>query len=328
MDRRTFVLGAAGGIVALSLAAIAEQPKIYRVGVLSQGSPPPPGSKPLPGGFRMTLRDFGYIEGQNLILELRGAEDKNERLPALAVELVALRPDVIVADSTPAALAAKGATSTIPIVMVNVSDPVGVGLVASLGRPGGNITGVTDFGIETAAKQVDLLHALVPGATRVGVLMSDNPVHLLQFRAIEAAAKRVGLTMLPTMVRSPEGIETAFASIARQNAGALIWLGGAGGSSDQQLENLVGLAAKARLPALYGDRWSVEAGGLMGYGPNHARMFRTAASYVDKILKGIKPANLPVQQPTEFELVINLKTAKALGLAIPQSLLLRADVIE
>ena len=172
------------------------------------------------------------------------------------------------------------------------------------------------------------MRALVPGATRVGVLMSDNPVHLLQFREIEVAATRVGLTTLPTMVKSPEGLEAAFASMARQKAGALIWLGGAGGSPDHQLDKLVGLAAKARLPALYGDRWSVEAGGLLGYGPNHVRMFKTAAIYVDKILKGVKPANLPVQQPTEFELVINLKTAKALGLTIPQSLLLRAEVIE
>ena len=212
--------------------------------------------------------------------------------------------------------------------MVNVSDPVGVGLVASLARPGGNITGMTDFGIETAVKQVDLLRALVPGATRVAVLMSDNPVHVLQFREIEEAAKRVGLTTLPTMIRSSEGLEEAFASMAKQKAGALIWLGGAPMSAEQQLDKLVDLAAKARLPALYGDRWSVEAGGLLGYGPNHVRTWKAAAIYVDKILKGAKPANLPVQRPTEFDLVINLKTAKALGLTIPQSLLLRADVIE
>ena len=328
MDRRTFIFGVAGGLVALPLAAEAQQTKLYRVGYLTQGLPPPPGRKPVPGGFRATLRDLGYIEGQNLVLEARGADGRNERLPALAVELVALKPDVILADSTPAALAAKRATATIPIVMVNVSDPVGVGLVASLARPGGNITGVTDFGIEMAVKQVDLLRALVPGATRVAVLMSDNPVHLLQLREIEEAAKRVGLTTLPTNVRSSEGLEEAFASMARQKAGALVWLGGAPISGPQQVAKLIDLAAKARLPALYGDRLSVEAGGLLGYGPSPVAMWRTAAIYVAKVLKGAKPADLPVQQPTEFELVINLKTAKALGLTIPQSLLLRAEVIE
>ena len=295
---------------------------------MSQGAPPPPGSKPLPGGFRMTLRDLGYIEGQNLILEIRGADERSERLPALGVELVALKPDVIVADSTPAALAAKHATATIPIVMVNVSDPVAVGLVASLARPGGNITGLATLGIEMATKQVDVLRTLVPGATRVAVLMSDNPVHRLELRAIEEAAKRIGLTTLPTMVRSADELEEAFASMARQKAGALIWLGGAPLSSEQKEGKLIDLAAKARLPTLYGNRWSVEAGGLLGYGPNPMRGFKAAAIYVDKILKGAKPANLPVQQPTEFELVINLKTAKALGLTIPQSSLVRAEVIE
>ena len=242
---------------------------------------------------------------------------------------MALKPDVIVADSTPAALAAMHATATIPIVMVNVSDPVAVGLVASLARPGGTITGITDFGIEMAVKQVDLLRTLVPGATRVAVLMStDNPVHPLQLREIENAAKRVGLTTLPTLIRSSEGLEQAFASMAKQKAGALIWLGGAPISTEQQRDKLVDLAAKARLPALYTDRWWIEAGGLLCYGPNDVHMWRAAAIYVDKILKGAKPADLPVQQPAEFELVINLKTAKALGITIPQSLRVQAELIE
>ncbi len=328
MDRRTFIFGVAGGLVVLSLAAEAQQTKLYRVGYLTEGSPPPPGRKPVPGGFRATLRDLGYIEGQNLVLEARGAEGRNERLPALAVDLVELKPDVIVVDSTPAALAAKRATATIPIVMVDVANPVDSGLVASLARPGGNITGVADVGIETAAKQIDLLRALVPGATRVAVLMSDNPVHHLQLRGIEEAAKRVGLTTLPTMVRSSEGLEEAFASMARQKAGALIWLVGAPIIAEQQRGKLVDLPAKAGLPTVYGDRRTVEAGGLLGFGPDPVRMGKTAEIYVDKILKGAKPADLPVQQPTEFELAINLKTAKALGLTIPQSLLLRAEVIE
>jgi putative ABC transport system substrate-binding protein len=323
MDRRTFIVSVAGGLLVVPLAGEAEQTKVYRVGVLLQDSPPLPGSKP--GGLRMGLRDLGYIEGQTLVLEFRGAEGKNERFPRLAAELVALKPDAIVVETTPGAIAAVNATATVPIVIVNVSDPVGSRLVASLARPGGNVTGVTDFGTELAVKAVDLLHTVVPGATRIAVLMSDNPVHPSQLREIQDAANRISLTILPTKVTSTEGFEEAFASMAKQKAGALILLGGAPFSTEAQRDKLVDLAATTRLPALYPSRVYVEAGGLLGYGPNFPHMFRLAATYVDKILKGAKPADLPVQQPTEFELVINLKTAKALGLTIPSSLLLRAD---
>lgn len=328
MQRRAFIVGVPGGLAALPPAAGAQQARRYRVGYLTQGPPLPPGSKPIPGGFRASLRDLGYVEGQNLVLESRGAEGRIERLPALAIELLALKPDVILADSTPATLAAKRATATIPIVMVDVANPVDSGLITSLARPGGNITGVADVGIETATKQFDLLRALVPGATRIAVLMSDNPVHRLQLSAIEEAARRVGLTTLPTMVDSSARLEEAFASMARQNAGALIWLDGAPVIAEQHLGKLVELPAKARLPTVYGVRQAVEAGGLLGFGPDRVRMWRTAAVYVDKILKGARPADLPVQQPTEFELVINRKTAQALGLTIPPSLRLRAEVIE
>ena len=308
----------------MPLAGEAEQAKVYRIGVLEQASPPP-GSKP--GGLRMGLRDLGYIAGQNFVFVTRGAEGKNERFPGLAVELVALKPDVIIADSTPAALAAMRATATIPIVMVNVSDPVGSGLVTSLARPGGNVTGVTDFGTELAVKEVDLLHTAFPAIIRVAVLMSDNPVHPSQLKAVQEAAKRIGLTILPTMSKSIEGADEAFASMAKDKAGALIWLGGAPFSTEAQRDKLIDLAAKARLPALYPSRSFVEAGGLLSYGPDPVDKRRQTAAYVDKILKGTKPADLPVQQPIEFELVINLKTAKALGLTVPQSILLRADVV-
>ena len=306
----------------MSLAGEAEQTKVYRVGLLLQASPPwsEPG-----GGLRMPLRDLGYIAGRNIVFLTRGAEGKNERFPGLAVELVALKPNVIVADTTPAVIAAMRATATIPIVMANVSDPVGSGLVASLARPGGNVTGVTDFGTELAVKEMDLLHTAFPAVTRVAVLMSDNPVHPSELNTVQEAAKRIGLTILPTMSRSIEVADEAFASMAKDKAGALIWLGGAPFSTEAQRDKLIDLAAKARLPALYPSRSFVEAGGLLSYGPDPVDKRRQTAAYVDKILKGTKPADLPVQQPIEFELVINLKTAKALGLTIPPSVLLRAD---
>ena len=277
--------------------------------------------------LRDLLQDLDYIEGQNLVLDRRWAEGRNERFPSLAADLVALKPDVIVADSTPAAIAAKHATAAIPIVMVNVADPVGSGLVASLVRPGGNVTGTTDFGIELAVKSVELIHTATPKATRLAVLLSDNPVHPTQLKEIQAAAKRRGLTVLPTMVKSSEEFEKAFASMAKQHAGAVIQLGGAPFSTPQQRDKIIELAAKTKLPMMYPTRWWPEAGGLMGYGPSFAFRWRRTATYVDKILKGAKPADLPVEEPTEFHFAINLKTAKVLGLTIPQSLLQRADEV-
>jgi putative tryptophan/tyrosine transport system substrate-binding protein len=318
------------GLLAAPLAAEAQDSKVYRVGLLLQGQPPtspPPSWASRPGSFRKTLYDLGYIEGRNLILDVRWAEGRAERFPSLIAELVALKPDVIVVPTTPGTIAAMRATATIPIVMVNPSDPVGSGLVTSLARPGGNVTGVTDFGIELSEKAVDLMRTIVPKVTRVAVLMSDNPVHPFQFKAIQDAAKSIGLTVLPTTANSPEELETAFASMAKNNARALIVLGDAAISSERARERLVELAAKTKLPTMFPSRWYVEAGGLLSYSVNFSNLYGLAATYVDKILKGAKPADLPVQQPTAFELVINLQTAKALGLTIPQSLLLRAEQV-
>jgi len=222
MDRRAF-LSTMSLLLAGPLAAEA-QTRVYRVGFLGQGSPPPPGN---PGIFRRALRELGYVEGQNLILEVRYAEGRNERFPDLAADLVALKPDVIVADSTPAAIAAKHATTVIPIVFVNVSDPVGTGIVPSLARPGGNVTGEADFGTALAVKQVDLVRELLSrNASPIAVLMSDNPVHPLQLKLIQDAANSIHLTILPTMVKTEADFEEAFASMVKQRARALIWLGG------------------------------------------------------------------------------------------------------
>jgi len=322
MDRRTFITIVGGSILAAPFAVDAQQVKLYRVGVLFQGSPP---TQPL--AFTGTLRNAGYIEGQNIVFYWRWAEGKNERFSSLATELVALKPDVIVADTTPGTLAAKRATATIPIVMMGPADPVGSGLVASLARPGGNVTGVSSLENELHGKGVELLHTVVPTATRMAVLMSDNPVHPSQLNVIEGAARNFGLTVLPTVVRSSEEFEEAFRSMAKQKAGALIVLGGTTVSPPAQRDKLVELAAKTKLPAKYPTRWWVDAGGLLSYGVNSAKNWSIAATYVDKILKGAKPTDLPVQQPREFELVINLKTAKALGLTIPQTVLVQSTQV-
>jgi putative ABC transport system substrate-binding protein len=219
------------------------------------------------------------------------------------------------------------ATATIPIVIVNVSDPVGSGLVASLARPGGNITGMAAVGPELAEKSAELMHALVPKATRIAVLMSDNPIHPAELKAIQNAATTIGLTVLPTMARSPEDFEEAFASMAKKDAQALIVLGGAPFSTPQQIGRIVELTARTKLPTLYPTRQFVDAGGLLSFQPNRWEKWRLTAGYVDKVLKGAKPVDLPVVQPTIYDLVINLKTAKALGLTVPQSVLLRADAV-
>ena len=311
MERRTFLGAVTGGLLAAPLVAEAQQAgKIYRVGFLAQGSPPP---KLRLGVFSKAMDDLGYIEGRNLILERRWSEGQNSRFPSLAAELVALKPEVIVADSTPGAIAAKRATTVIPIVMVNVSDPVGTGIVASLAKPEGNVTGTTDFGMAMAVKDVELLHDLVPKAARIAVLMSDNPVHPLQLKLVQDAAKSIGLTALPTMVKTEADLQTGFASIGRQKAGAAMWLGGAPFSSPSQRKSLIEFVAKAKIPTLNPSRAWVEEGGLMSYAPTYEETWGKAAIFVDKILKGAKPADLPVEQPTKFEFVINLKTAKALG---------------
>jgi len=308
--------------VTLPLAAEQQTPtKVYRIGILSTTSP---NSTVIPDLIK-EFRNLGYIEGQNLAVDVRWAEGKAERLPELAAQLVTLKPDVIITFTTNGALAGKQATTAIPIVMLQVSDPVGSGLVASLAHPGGNITGVTDYGIDLTAKYVELIHAIAPKAIRIGVLMSDNPIHPAQLSGIEDAAKGLGLGVVTAMDRSNDELDQAFAALAKEKAGAVIALGGATQAS--QRERIAELASKTGMATLFPTRAYVEKGGLMSYGPNLPASYKLGTRYVDRILKGAKPADLPVEQPPQFELIFNLKTAKALGITIPQSLLLRADEV-
>jgi len=324
MRRIGLVVVFALSLVLTTIGGEAQQAKIYRVGVMNQGS----ALESNPGLLTKALRDLGYIEGRNIVIDRRWAEGKNERYSSLATELVALKPDVIVADTTPAILAAKRATATIPIVMVTRADPVGSGLVESLARPGGNVTGVASLEADLIVKGVEFLRAVVPKAKLMAVLMSDNPTHPSQVNAIQDAVRGFGVMVLPTMVRSSDDFDAAFRSMAKQKAETLVVLGGPPFSSSAQRGKLLGLAAKAKLPTIYGNRSWVNEGGLMSYGRNTSKNWSIVATYVDKILKGAKPADLPVQQPTEFELVINLKTAKTLGLTIPPSVLALADRVQ
>jgi putative ABC transport system substrate-binding protein len=324
MNRRTFLLGLTLGTLSAPLGAEAQPAgKVARVGYLESGVA---AGTPFFEAFRQGLRDLGWVEGQNLALEVQAAEGNYERLRNLAVALVRLQVDVIFASSTPAALAAKHATTTIPIVIGRVADPVASGLVATLARPGGNITGWTHQGLEMRGKYLDLLKEAVPGAFRVGVLWNPaNPIHEASLTYIEATAQALKVKLHPVGVSEPAEIEKAFAALASTRVQALtVFQDGMFLSRGPQI---IALAARARIPTIYGATELVKAGGLMGYGVNLRDMYRHGASFVDRILKGTKPADLPVEQPTKFELVINLKTANALGLAIPQSLLLRTDVV-
>ncbi len=324
--RTTAGLIVALALLAAPLAADAQQPgKVPRIGFLWASSPSDPASQRYREVFRRGLRDLGYIEGQNIAIESRSAEGKYDRLPGLAAELVRLQVDVIVAVGA-AAPAAKQATTTTPIVMVGAGAAVEAGLVASLARPGGNITGLTQMLPELTAKRLELLKEAVPKVSRVAVLWnSANPVKALDWREIQVAARALGVTLQSVEVQEPDEFDRALAAIPRGHPDALITL-------DDSLTflhrtRIVNVAAKSRLPAMYGLTAFAEAGGLMAYGPNVPDLFRRAATFVDKILKGAKPADLPVEQPTRFELVVNLKTAKALGLTIPQSVLIRADQV-
>ena len=315
-------------ILSLALAPLAAeaQPagKVYRIGVLSPFSSSfDPG--PSFEAFRQTLRELGYAEGRNIALEYRWA--RYERLPGLTAELVRLGPDVIFsAWSTPAALATKQATTTIPIVFAGVGDAVGVGLVASLARPGGNVTGSTFITEETIGKQLELLKEVVPRISRVGVVINPvNPVYGPVLRASAAPARALGLQLEVVGVQGAKDFEPAFRAAIKEHVDGLVVLRDAVLIANQA--RLLTLAATARLPAMYGMREFVDSGGFMSYGPSLGEMYRRAAYLVGKILKGAKPADLPVEQATKFELVINLKTAKALGLTIPKSILVRADEI-
>jgi ABC-type uncharacterized transport system substrate-binding protein len=314
-------------LILAPLAAEGQEPgKVYRIGVLLNGAPNTPVSQRNYQAFEQGLRERGWVEGQNTIIERRYAEGRAERLPDLATELVRLKVDVIVTNAAPAALAAKQATATIPIVAIAVSDPVGLGLVASLSRPGGNITGLATLFPELAAKRLALLKETLPRVARVAVFWNGaNPGNVLIWKEVQVTARTLGVTLQSREVRGPHDFERAFAAITKERPEALL-------AVDDPLvfqyqTSIVDFAAKQRLPAMHAFRESVERGGLMAYSVNLPDMQRRAATYVDKILKGAKPADLPVEQPTTFELAINLKTAKALGITIPQSLLQRADQV-
>jgi putative tryptophan/tyrosine transport system substrate-binding protein len=273
------------------------------------------------------LSELGYKDGQTIAVEVRMAEGRSERIPELVAELVGLKVDVLVVANSVAALAAKKATGTIPIVMV-ASDPIGLGLVASLARPGGNVTGLSYFNEAIIAKRVQLLKEFVPGLAQIAVLRNPSiAVHGTFWQDTEVAARKLGVALQPLDVRGPEDFEAAFAAATKGNAQALIAFDDA--LTVAHRTRIVALAASSRLPAMYGLREFPDDGGLMSYGPSFADLFRRAATYVDKILKGAKPADLPVEQPTKIELVINRKTANALGLTVPPTLLTQADdVIE
>jgi len=313
--------------VAPPLAVTAQQPqKVPRVGVLSPFSASF-GAGPSFEAFRRALRELGYVEGRDVALEYRWADGRPDRLADLAAELVRLRSDVIFsAWGTPAALATKKATKTIPVVFNGVGDAVGVGLVESLARPGGNVTGSTFITEETIGKQLELLKAVIPRIARVGVVVNpSNPVYGPVLRASEAPAKALGLQLRVVGVQSADDFESALRGAVQEHVAGLVVLRDSVLITNQS--RLLTLAAASRLPAMYGMREFVDGEGLMSYGPSLVEMYKRAAYLVDKILRGAKPANLPVEQATKFELVINLKTAKILGLTIPQSVLVRADEI-
>jgi len=323
IDRRAFVTGL-GAVLATPLAAEAQQQgRTPRIGVLL-GRLPGPFSE----GLRQGLRELGYTEGRNIFVEWRSTEGKAEPVSELVSKLVQGKPDVIVTSSPQPSLAAKAATTTIPLVFIGVGDPVGVGLVASLARPGGNVTGLATFvpGGFTA-KGAELLKEAVPHLSRLAVLMNPtNAMHQLVVSTdLPAASERLHVTILPVEARTAQELDGAFETAARSRADA-IWVFGDILTFTERVR-IAELAARHRLPALYLSREHVEAGGLMSYGANLHDLGRRAATYVDKILKGAKPGDLPVEQPTKFDFVINLKTAKALGLTIPPSLLLRADQV-
>jgi len=328
ITRRAFLGTLAGGLVAAPLAAEAQQAaKVARIGLLPVNSATNPH---VSEAFRLGLRDLGYVEGRNVVIEYRDAEGKLERLPALAAELVALKVDVIVAAASAVpARAAKQATRTLPIVFIGAGDPVTTGLVTSLARPGGNLTGLSMLAPELIGKWLDLLRQAVPGVSRVAFLWQPGAAGERTdkdyLKEADVAARALGMRLQVVEARGPADIDRAFSDMIRARAGALAVLSTPMFSSERR--RLLDLAAKNRLPAVYSFREYVDAGGLMSYGPSLADMYRRAATYVDKILKGAKPGDLPVEQPTKFELVINLKTARALGLTIPPSLLGRADQV-
>jgi putative ABC transport system substrate-binding protein len=325
IDRRGFIGSLALGLLAAPLAADAQQPaKVPRIGFLGNSTAALEAN--LVGPFREGLRDLGYVEGRNILIEYRWAEGRYERFPGLIAELIALKVEVIVTAGTPAALAVKKATTPIPLVMAAVGDPVGSGLVASLARPGGNLTGLVAIAPDLEGKRLELLKEVVPKLSHVAFLLNPaNALHVTSEEQARAAAKVLHLKVEFVAVRAESEFDRAFQTISTQRPGALVML--ADRLFLHHRARIVDFAARNRLPTVYSYTELVEAGGLMSFGPSYPGMHRRAAYFVDRILKGAKPADLPMEQPTKFELMINLKTAKALGLTIPPSLLARADEV-
>ena len=314
-------------VILLAVAVIAEAqqpPKIPRIGYLAFGSPSANPARI--EAFRQGMRELGYVEGKNIFIEWRSAEGNADRLPSLAAELLRLKVEIVVTNGPYSTRAAKAATVTIPIVMMQVGDPVGDGIVASLARPGANITGLSSVAPELSGKRLELLKEIVPKLSRVAVFgSSTNPNTAGAFKEVELAAGALKMKLQYLDVLGPKDFDTAFRAAVKGRAEAVLTLGGA--LFNSQRTQVVELAAKSRLPAIYPGQALVEAGGLMSYGVNNSELDRRAATYVDKILKGAKPADLPVEQPKKFELIINLKAAKQIGLTIPPNVLARADKV-
>jgi putative ABC transport system substrate-binding protein len=321
MKKKITVLTLCALLYAPCFSASAQQPKkVPRIGYLAYPSAPPDNA------FLQGLRDLGYIEGKNIAIEYRFADGKPERLPGLAAELIGLKVDVIVTLGTPAAVAAKQATLMIPIVMALISDPVGAGLVASLARPGGNVTGLSTVSLDLSGKRLELLKETMPKVSRIAVLYDPNdPAKIAEFKETEVAARPLGVQLQSLEVRSLDEFEAAFKGATRANVGCVLVLPTA--LSTTHRKRIGELAAKNRLPTIWATSQHMDGGGLMSYGPDYGDLYRRAATYVDKILKGAKPADLPVEQPMKFEFVVNLKTAKQIGLTIPPDVLARATKI-
>ncbi len=326
ISRRAFLGSVAGGLLTAPVGAEAQQAgKVYRVGILTNKASDPAEAR-LWQAFRSGLRERGWIEGQNILIEFRAAEGNTARLPELAADLVRLKVDLIVARASIFVQPAKAATSSIPIVFLTHADPVRTGHVASLARPGGNITGLAVLMTDLAPKGLELLISAVPVAQRIAVLWNpDTPSHTPALKALEEAGRTLRVQLQPVGARTAAELEGAFAAMTRARAQAVLVLGAAIFLAERQ--RVAELAIKHRLPTMSMLKDVVDTGGLMSYSPNYDDLYRRGAIYVDKILKGAKPAALPVEQATKFELVINLKTAKAIGLTIPQSVLARADQI-
>jgi len=326
VDRRTFLAGTGAVLLAAPLGAEAQQVgKVYRVGILGEKASDPSEAR-LWQAFRLRLRDLGWIEGKNILFEDRWGDGNHARIPERAADLVRLRVDLIVTRGSIYVQGVKKATSSIPIVFLTHAEPVGTGDVASLARPGGNITGLALLQTEIYRKELEFLISAVPTAKRIAVLWTpDAPSHTPGLKALEESARTLQVQLQAVVARTGADLEGAFSAMARAHAQAVLVL--AFGTYQAERQRLAELATKYRLPTMFNERNHVEAGGLMSYGPDYSDLFRRGAVYVDKILKGAKPGDLPVEQPTKFEFVINLKTAKALGLTIPPPLLGRADEV-